>query len=324
MWDRLFPVNGPPIAHVDATHAEGLAPLTVVISAADSSDPDGDTLKYRWWIDAEEHRTTEMTFGHVFTEPKSYIVSLWVEDSAGQTNTTKHTIAVREKQDLSVVTDVIDRAERSIQVGNFRTPLDELNQWRYSCVERSIPPELCAQLHEQAGEAEARIDPMDSALESMREAVDLMPEDQLHVAHLAAVHILRNEPVDAINVLSDFGANNPLGAPASLAMGIAQAMNGDYAMADAHLRAVAVGDTMSRAAARYAQLVVDALAAQTGTPFTEEDLIPPVCDDPSIRYIFHPSRPWVERHIRIVRVLVDRLGDDGRKQLQQKTRLIEC
>ena len=49
-----------------------------------------------------------------------------------------------------------------------------------------------------------------------------------------------------------------------------------------------------------------------------------VRDDPSLHLVFLGNKPWVERYIRTVRVLVERLGSDERTQLQNMTRLIQC
>ncbi|MFL5804453.1 MAG: PKD domain-containing protein, partial [Roseiflexaceae bacterium] len=40
--------NRPPLARASATASSGVAPLTVAFSAAQSSDPEGDALSYRW------------------------------------------------------------------------------------------------------------------------------------------------------------------------------------------------------------------------------------------------------------------------------------
>ena len=324
IWDRLLPENRPPNAQVGVTHTEGVAPLKVIISAADSSDPDGDKLEYKWRIDDTPHDSTEMTFERTFDERGVYLVSLEVEDTADHTDTDDERIEIRDKYDPAVVIRVLDNAKALIQRGTFRGPLDDLNRWRYSCAERSIPDRHCAQLHEWAGEAESNIGRMDSALDSMRKAVEHMPEDQLHAVSLADVHLLRNEPADAIVVLTDFGVNSTLGAPASLSMGIAYAMSGDHVAASTHLSRVIGGETMYRAAAGFSQLVNDALAGQTENSLRQRDLVATVCDDPSLRLVFPGNNRWVERHIRTVRVLVGRLGSGERRQLQNMTSLVQC
>ena len=323
VWDRI-PENSPPSAQVSVTHTEGEAPLKVVVSAADSSDPDGDTLTYAWRINARDMDSTGMTFEHEFEKRGTHLVSLVVADSAGHTDSDHESIAIRDKYNPAEGIRFIESAKSRIQSGNFPQTLEDLDRWRYSCPERSIPPAHCAQLHEWAGEAEANLAQLDPALESMRTAVDHMPADQLHMVNLAEIHLLRDEPVGAINVLSDLGENQTLGAPASLTMGIAHAMNGEYATANLHLDRVVRGNTLLRAAAKYSQMLSQALAGQTSNPFPYRELTAIVCTDPSLHLDFVRNKLWVKRYVRTVGILVTRLENDVRTQLHNIMGIIQC
>lgn len=323
-WDRIFPENSPPNAHVGVTHTEGVSPLKVVISAADSSDPDGDKLTYTWRINATKMDSTEMTFEYVFENRGTHLVSLVVADSAGQTDSDDASIAIRTKYNPAEGIRFIESAKSRIQSGLFPQPLEDLDHWRYSCPERSIPRDHCAQLHEWAGEAQANLGQLRPALESMRNAVKHMPEDQLHVVDLAEIHLLRDEPVDAINVLSRLGVDQTLGAPASLTMGIAYAMNGDYATANSHLDRVVRGNTLLREAANFSRMVNQALADPTSNPLPERELTAAVCNDPSLHPDFVRNRPWVKGYVRTVRILVARLGNDVRTKLQNAMGNLKC
>jgi len=75
----LWPRNNPPIAVISAFPRDGLAPLAVKLDAANSSDPDGDNLKFTWSIDGIVISDKKM-FDHTFIEPGVHNVTLVVDD----------------------------------------------------------------------------------------------------------------------------------------------------------------------------------------------------------------------------------------------------
>lgn len=90
---RYTASNHPPIAVITADTTSGPAPLTVHLSAAASSDPDGDGLTYAWDLYGSGQFTdaTSITATASFSAG-AHIVRLRVTDSAGLSDTTQITI----------------------------------------------------------------------------------------------------------------------------------------------------------------------------------------------------------------------------------------
>ncbi|GID29614.1 PQQ-dependent sugar dehydrogenase [Paractinoplanes brasiliensis] len=77
--------NRTPIPKVSATPASGQAPLTVQFSSAGTTDPDGDALKYAWYLDNDnkvDSTAPNPTF--TFTANADYRPTLKVTDSTGR------------------------------------------------------------------------------------------------------------------------------------------------------------------------------------------------------------------------------------------------
>nr|WP_296068990.1 PQQ-dependent sugar dehydrogenase [uncultured Actinoplanes sp.] len=77
--------NRTPIARVTATPTAGQAPLTVSFSSAGTTDPDGDTLSYEWYLDNDnkvDSRSPNPTF--TFTQNGDYRPTLKVTDPTGR------------------------------------------------------------------------------------------------------------------------------------------------------------------------------------------------------------------------------------------------
>jgi len=89
--------NSPPVASFQADHVSGPAPLFVSFDASGSRDPDGDITEYRWNFDdgAVGHG---VSVGHMYTSPGSYVVTLTVEDSFGETDSYLQSIEVTAPQ----------------------------------------------------------------------------------------------------------------------------------------------------------------------------------------------------------------------------------
>ncbi|MEU8818591.1 PQQ-dependent sugar dehydrogenase [Actinoplanes sp. NPDC048796] len=79
--------NRTPIAKVAATPTSGQSPLTVQFSSAGTADPDGDALRYEWYLDNDnrvDSRSPNPTF--TFTANGNYRPTLKVTDSTGRSS----------------------------------------------------------------------------------------------------------------------------------------------------------------------------------------------------------------------------------------------
>ena len=79
--------NRDPIARISADRPIGAAPLTVTLSAADSFDPDGDSVTYSWQLEGDRDEIPGEEAVYSFAEPGTYPVTLTVTDSQGLTGT---------------------------------------------------------------------------------------------------------------------------------------------------------------------------------------------------------------------------------------------
>lgn len=88
------PSNNAPVAAFDATPTSGLAPLTVNVDAASSTDSDGTIVSYSWdWGYATPDSTGE-TSSHEYTAGSNYVITLTVMDDDGATDTATAEIIV--------------------------------------------------------------------------------------------------------------------------------------------------------------------------------------------------------------------------------------
>uniref|UniRef100_A0A7V2B1F5 PKD domain-containing protein n=1 Tax=Rhodothermus marinus TaxID=29549 RepID=A0A7V2B1F5_RHOMR len=87
--------NRPPVAVLRADSTVGLAPLTVTFDASASSDPDGDSLTFRWEFGNGATGSGQRTT-HTFQSPGSYTVRLYVVDPWGAVGRDSVTIEVRQ------------------------------------------------------------------------------------------------------------------------------------------------------------------------------------------------------------------------------------
>jgi PKD repeat protein len=79
-------VNRPPVAKGSATPVSGTAPLTVTFSAAGSSDPEGDSLTYRWEF-GDGATTTTPNPTHIYATGGARQAKLTVTDSLRASHT---------------------------------------------------------------------------------------------------------------------------------------------------------------------------------------------------------------------------------------------
>ena len=110
MWRRLLFVcclvclsgcvylfNNPPYAHFVYGPTEGYAPLTVSFNGSSSSDPDGQSLSYRWEF-GDGYTAYGKYATHTYNSPGTYTAYLQVEDSMGLTCRAHARIDVLEPQ----------------------------------------------------------------------------------------------------------------------------------------------------------------------------------------------------------------------------------
>ncbi|MGP4113701.1 PQQ-dependent sugar dehydrogenase [Streptomyces sp. 4N509B] len=92
---RIENVSGglSPIARASADPTSGQAPLDVAFSAEGSTDPDGDSLSYRWDF-GDGGGSSDANPSHTYTEEGEYTATLTVTDASGLTATASAHITV--------------------------------------------------------------------------------------------------------------------------------------------------------------------------------------------------------------------------------------
>jgi len=90
--------NDSPVAAYSATPSSGDAPLTVSFNASDSTDTDGNIVKYTWDL-GDGDDAFGVTAQHIYTNEGSYIVQLTVKDNDGATDSVIYTIIVQKAVD---------------------------------------------------------------------------------------------------------------------------------------------------------------------------------------------------------------------------------
>ena len=85
--------NVAPTAAISATPTSGTAPLTVQLSGAGSTDPDGGIAGWAWTF-GDGTTGTGSALSHVYSSAGTYTVQLQVTDTGGLTATTSTTITV--------------------------------------------------------------------------------------------------------------------------------------------------------------------------------------------------------------------------------------
>jgi len=87
-------VAQPPVAAISALPTSGVAPLTVSLSGAGSTDPDGAIAGYAWTFGDGTPGATGMQASHVYTTPGTYSATLTVTDTSGLTAARSVTVTV--------------------------------------------------------------------------------------------------------------------------------------------------------------------------------------------------------------------------------------
>jgi PKD repeat protein len=88
-------LNKPPVAGFTATPIGGPASLAVAFSGAQSSDPEGDSLSYRWDF-GDDTTADEPAIDHSYGAPGIYRVVLTVTDALGMSTSQSIQLNVRE------------------------------------------------------------------------------------------------------------------------------------------------------------------------------------------------------------------------------------
>jgi PKD repeat protein len=73
--------NQAPVANFTVTPSSGEAPLTVILDASESSDPEGSIVDYQWFIDGQTYSGETLTT--TFAEPSIHSIVLKVTDNSG-------------------------------------------------------------------------------------------------------------------------------------------------------------------------------------------------------------------------------------------------
>ena len=101
--------NLPPQAVIQIDPSSGAAPLIVTVSAAQSSDPDGDSMTYHWdFGDAQAsvdnpNTSDAMDASHTYHLAGDYQVLLTVTDSVGNVGQSSHTVTVSNANHAPVI-----------------------------------------------------------------------------------------------------------------------------------------------------------------------------------------------------------------------------
>jgi len=104
--------NEPPVANAEVSPLQGTTPLIANFNASGSSDPDGDTLSYRWDF-GDGNFSSEVVTSHTYTEAGSYTIVLTVTDSELNSDTATVTLTATDPPPPPSTASYILDAERS-------------------------------------------------------------------------------------------------------------------------------------------------------------------------------------------------------------------
>ena len=105
--------NRAPVAKVSASPTFGAVPLTVAFDGRQSSDPDGDSLTYRWDF-GDGTSSTRSTFSKTYKKSGKYRATLTVSDGRGGTDTDTVTIQAGNTRPSAEITSPSTSAEFSV------------------------------------------------------------------------------------------------------------------------------------------------------------------------------------------------------------------
>lgn len=108
---KLHNINLAPVANFTATNYFGSSPLTVLLNASNSTDPENDSLTFNW-IYSNGGTATGVTASCTFTSSGTNPVNEWVKlivtDSKGKTDTVTKTIFLNNYPPVINITSVTD------------------------------------------------------------------------------------------------------------------------------------------------------------------------------------------------------------------------
>ena len=110
-----------PIARINPSNPKIQANETILFSASDSTDSDGDTLTFTWIFEGDSEQYSGETIERTYPEGGEFYVNLLVTDSTGLTGEAETTVSVVEDYYDEVTGDVqegqSDQIEFPVQEG---------------------------------------------------------------------------------------------------------------------------------------------------------------------------------------------------------------
>ena len=88
--------SSPPIARINPSNPKIQANETILFSASDSSDSDGDTLTFTWIFEGDSEQYSGETIERTYPDGGDFYVNLLVTDSTGLSGEAKTTVSVVE------------------------------------------------------------------------------------------------------------------------------------------------------------------------------------------------------------------------------------
>jgi len=88
--------SSPPIARINPSNPKIQANETILFSASDSSDSDGDTLTFTWIFEGDSEQYSGETIERTYPDGGDFYVKLLVTDSTGLTDEAETTVSVVE------------------------------------------------------------------------------------------------------------------------------------------------------------------------------------------------------------------------------------
>jgi len=99
-------LDSPPIARINPSDPTVQVNETVLFSASDSADSDGDTLTFKWNFEGDSEEYDGETIERTYPEGGDYYVILQVTDSTGLTGEAETTVSVVENYYAEIEDDV--------------------------------------------------------------------------------------------------------------------------------------------------------------------------------------------------------------------------
>ena len=88
--------SSPPIARINPSNPKIQANETILFSASDSTDSDGDTLTFTWIFEGDSEQYSGETIERTYPDGGDFYVNLLVTDSTSLTDEAKTTVSVVE------------------------------------------------------------------------------------------------------------------------------------------------------------------------------------------------------------------------------------